>query len=80
MPSATFALRCGRPSLPSGEETTSARDTPHGEEGSADGSADAGVFVFPGQGAQWPGMGAELWAGSPVFRESVRVCADALAP
>nr|BAF85837.1 modular polyketide synthase [Streptomyces cyaneogriseus subsp. noncyanogenus] len=52
----------------------------HGEEGSSDGSADAVVFVFPGQGSQWPGMGAELWDTSPVFRESVRACADALAP
>nr|WP_020659290.1 type I polyketide synthase [Amycolatopsis benzoatilytica] len=38
------------------------------------------VFVFPGQGAQWWGMGRALLAASPVFRDSVRAVADALAP
>jgi acyl transferase domain-containing protein/short-subunit dehydrogenase involved in D-alanine esterification of teichoic acids len=38
------------------------------------------VFVFPGQGAQWAGMGAELLETSPVFARSMAACADALAP
>jgi acyl transferase domain-containing protein/D-arabinose 1-dehydrogenase-like Zn-dependent alcohol dehydrogenase/acyl carrier protein len=38
------------------------------------------VFVFPGQGAQWPGMGRELYASSPVFRAGIDACAAALAP
>ncbi|TQM77776.1 acyl transferase domain-containing protein [Saccharothrix saharensis] len=38
------------------------------------------VFVFPGQGAQWPGMGRELYASSEVFRAHVDACAEALAP
>ncbi|MEU4744939.1 beta-ketoacyl synthase N-terminal-like domain-containing protein, partial [Actinosynnema sp. NPDC023658] len=38
------------------------------------------VFVFPGQGAQWVGMGRELYASEPVFRESVDACERALAP
>ncbi|WP_442874786.1 type I polyketide synthase [Amycolatopsis sp. NBC_00345] len=38
------------------------------------------VFVFPGQGSQWWGMGRELLATSAVFRDSVRSCAEALAP
>ncbi|MFE5534075.1 beta-ketoacyl synthase N-terminal-like domain-containing protein, partial [Embleya sp. NPDC056538] len=38
------------------------------------------VFVFPGQGAQWVGMGARLLDTSPVFAEHLNACADALAP
>jgi acyl transferase domain-containing protein/acyl carrier protein len=38
------------------------------------------VFVFPGQGSQWLGMGAELMATSEVFRATVDECAAALAP
>ncbi|WP_455681077.1 type I polyketide synthase [Streptomyces lydicus] len=38
------------------------------------------VLVFPGQGSQWVGMGAELMASSPVFAESMRRCGEALAP
>ncbi|MBP2329148.1 acyl transferase domain-containing protein/D-arabinose 1-dehydrogenase-like Zn-dependent alcohol dehydrogenase/acyl carrier protein [Kibdelosporangium banguiense] len=37
------------------------------------------VFVFPGHGAQWAGMAAELLS-SPVFAESIAECAGALAP
>ncbi|MEU7756889.1 type I polyketide synthase [Micromonospora sp. NPDC049171] len=38
------------------------------------------VYVFPGQGAQWPGMAAELLDSAPVFAQRLRQCADALAP
>ncbi|MGA4838443.1 type I polyketide synthase [Streptomyces sp. G45] len=38
------------------------------------------VFVFPGQGAQWPGMAADLYRDAPVFRDRLRECADAVAP
>nr|AXL05707.1 polyketide synthase [uncultured bacterium] len=38
------------------------------------------VWVFPGQGSQWIGMGRELLETSPVFAERIAECAAALAP
>ncbi|MBB2915621.1 acyl transferase domain-containing protein, partial [Streptosporangium becharense] len=37
------------------------------------------VFVFPGQGAMWPGMAVELMDTSPVFAARIAECGDALA-
>ncbi|NEB76215.1 acyltransferase domain-containing protein, partial [Streptomyces sp. SID14478] len=38
------------------------------------------VWVFPGQGSQWVGMGRELLDSSPVFADRIAECAHALAP
>ncbi|MFI6642895.1 type I polyketide synthase [Streptomyces sp. NPDC050504] len=38
------------------------------------------AFVFPGQGAQWWGMGRTLWEHNDAFREAVTACDEALAP
>ncbi|MGW0594866.1 acyltransferase domain-containing protein [Streptosporangium sp. NPDC002607] len=38
------------------------------------------VWVFPGQGAQWVGMGARLLEESPVFARRMAECAAALEP
>ncbi|WP_425575799.1 SDR family NAD(P)-dependent oxidoreductase [Streptomyces amakusaensis] len=38
------------------------------------------VFVFSGQGSQWPGMAAGLLDGSEVFAARIRECEAALAP
>ncbi|WP_367224047.1 acyltransferase domain-containing protein, partial [Streptomyces sp. 16-176A] len=46
------------------------------------GSADVEggtVFVFPGQGHQWAGMGARLLESEPVFAQAVAECARALS-
>ncbi|MFB7114742.1 type I polyketide synthase [Streptomyces sp. NPDC056291] len=50
--------------------------------GLVEGAADVDgrtVFVFPGQGSQWVGMGAQLLDDSLVFAERIAECADALA-
>nr|APD72109.1 type I polyketide synthase 2 [Streptomyces sp.] len=38
------------------------------------------VFVFPGQGSQWPGMATELLESSPEFAARMQECAKALEP
>ncbi|MEV1318853.1 type I polyketide synthase [Micromonospora arborensis] len=38
------------------------------------------VFVFPGQGSQWPGMGLELLESSVAFGKRFEECAAALDP
>ncbi len=38
------------------------------------------VWVFPGQGTQWAGMGRELLESSPVFAARIAECATALEP
>ncbi|MFR0359566.1 type I polyketide synthase [Streptomyces sediminimaris] len=47
-------------------------------EGTADVTGRT-VFVFPGQGAQWIGMGARLLEESPVFAARMAECAAALS-
>jgi malonyl CoA-acyl carrier protein transacylase len=38
------------------------------------------VFMFPGHGSQWPGMGQELLETSTAFAQKLRECEQALAP
>ncbi len=58
-----------------------AEDAPHPAlvTGTAAGEATP-VFVFPGQGAQWPGMAAELLAADAGFARLLTDAAEALRP
>lgn len=38
------------------------------------------VFVYPGQGSQWTGMGRRLLAEEPAFRETIEACEAAMRP
>ncbi|MEV8434559.1 type I polyketide synthase [Streptomyces chartreusis] len=66
--------------LDSLDALTSGTADPAVVRGATADSATGPVFVFPGQGSQWWGMGRELYDSSRVFRATVDDCADALAP
>ncbi|HEV3288548.1 MAG TPA: SDR family NAD(P)-dependent oxidoreductase [Streptosporangiaceae bacterium] len=67
-------LAAGLTGLAAGEQAPGvvAGAVPAGETGRV-------VFVFPGQGGQWAGMGRQLAAASPVFAARLAECGQALA-
>jgi phthiocerol/phenolphthiocerol synthesis type-I polyketide synthase E len=78
-----YTLRAGRAQLPerlavvAADEADAARalrDKRRQISGSADGEASRPVFLFPGQGAQHAGMGADIYASEPVYRDAVDEC------
>ncbi|HSY25503.1 MAG TPA: amino acid adenylation domain-containing protein [Polyangiaceae bacterium] len=62
---------------PRGSGTTSAA-TGAGKSAAAVTRDPFVVFMFPGQGAQYVGMGRSLYRDEPLFRECVDACAEAL--
>lgn len=55
-------------------------DARRGEGRTAPEKAPRVAFMFPGQGAQYVGMGRALHESEPVFREAFDACAEALLP
>ncbi len=58
----------------------SARDPERLLTRTCDGSRRPVVFLFPGQGAQYAGMGRELYEREPAYRAALDACAEILAP
>lgn len=50
------------------------RDADKAKKARAPSSAPAVVFCFTGQGSQYAGMAAELFANQPTFRETILIC------
>ncbi|MFF8268228.1 SDR family NAD(P)-dependent oxidoreductase [Streptomyces sp. NPDC016562] len=57
-----------------------AHTTARGDRDTLSDTNDGVVFVFPGQGAQWPGMAVGLLGSSTVFAERMAACEAALSP
>ena len=70
----TAALLAGLDALATGEPSPAVATGTVGSQGPGP------VLVFPGQGSQWIGMGAELLDASPVFAARIAACEAALAP
>jgi len=58
---------------------TQGTPTPELVTGTAAGTGSTVVFVFPGQGSQWPGMARDLLRESPEFARHLRACEQALS-
>jgi phthiocerol/phenolphthiocerol synthesis type-I polyketide synthase E len=85
---AAYTLRTGRRELPyrlavvaTGPDDVAAALASQRRRitGTARPTAPQVAFMFPGQGAQYPGMGSQLYRAEPVFRAAMDECAAELA-
>ena len=65
---------------PALQAISTGQPVPNAVIGSSVGDGGGVVFVFPGQGAQWPEMAVGLVQTSPVFAARIAECSHALAP
>ena len=85
-----FTLRRGRASLPHRralvcsdlDEAATLLSKPADERSRSHPTASASrlVFMFPGQGAQYPAMGRELYDTQPIFKRHVDTACEILTP
>ena len=83
-----FTLQAGRPAFAlrsavactTAAEAITALRKPLGKLTRAPDDAPPVVFMFPGQGSQYPGMGSGLYASDPVFRDWIDRGAAVLEP
>ncbi len=61
-------------------DALSGNDPARCQSGGKVSDAPAVHFLFPGQGAQYPGMGRDLYLSEPRFREAFDQCAELLKP
>jgi phthiocerol/phenolphthiocerol synthesis type-I polyketide synthase E len=82
-----YTLRVGRQEMPERLAVVAAdladaagglRDTKRHITGSVGRDVPGVVFMFPGQGAQYPGMGVDLYSAEPVYREAIDTCCTLL--
>jgi amino acid adenylation domain-containing protein len=62
------------------EDAISKLSTGDAKAAAAEQERPAVVFMFPGQGSQYPGMGAQLYASEPEYRKWVDECAEIVNP
>jgi amino acid adenylation domain-containing protein len=75
-----FAHRCMMVAGSTGEAATRLTETPAQRFSAVVTQAPAVLFLFPGQGSQYPGMGSDLYRDELVFREAIDRCAVVLGP
>ena len=61
-------------------EALASRDPKRVFQRSLQGKARSVVFLFPGQGTQYSGMGRQLYATEPVFKSQIDRCCEILKP
>jgi acyl transferase domain-containing protein/NAD(P)-dependent dehydrogenase (short-subunit alcohol dehydrogenase family)/acyl carrier protein len=69
---------CTREELSHALEVAATGELPEGATRAEAGANAKVVFVFPGQGSQWLGMGRELLAAEPTFRRAMEECDAAI--